>query len=121
MKDEEDRKRRRRTLVLIGVAAALTLGVSAWLRQRGRTPEPPLVDLEGIEPEVAQVIRSEIDTVRRQRRSGAAWGRLGQVLRAHGFDEEAVVCWRHAERFDDQEPRWPYYRGVGLLMPGDNA
>src|SRR5437764_5279930 len=101
MKDEEDRRRRRRTLVLIVVAAALILGGAAWLWQRGRTPEPPLVDLEGIEPEVAQVIRNEIDAVRRQGRSGPAWGRLGQVLRAHGFDEEAVACWRHAERFDD--------------------
>ncbi len=97
------------------------VGGSAWLWQRGRTPEPPLVDLDGIEPEVAGMIRHEIEAVRRQGRSGPAWGRLGQVLRAHGFDEEAVACWRHAERFDDQEPRWPYYRGVVLLMQGDNA
>jgi tetratricopeptide (TPR) repeat protein len=103
------------------VAAVLILGVSAWLWQRGRTPQPPRVDLDGIEDEVAQLIGNEIDAVRRQGRSGPAWGRLGQVLRAHGFDEEAVACWRHAERFDDQEPRWPYYRGVVLLMQGDNS
>jgi tetratricopeptide (TPR) repeat protein len=111
----------RRNLVLLVVAAVLILGVAAWLWQRGGAAEPPLVDLDGIEPEVAQAIRNEIDAVRRQGRSGPAWGRLGQVLRAHGFDEEAVTCWRHAERFDDQEPRWPYYRGVVLLMQGDNS
>jgi tetratricopeptide (TPR) repeat protein len=111
----------RRNLVLFVLAAALILGLCAWLWQRGRTPEPPLVDLDGIEPEVAQAIRHEMDSVRRQGRSGQAWGRLGQMLRAHGFDAEAVACWRHAERFDDQEPRWPYYRGVVLLMQGDNV
>jgi tetratricopeptide (TPR) repeat protein len=111
----------RRTLVLLVVTVALILGVSAWLWHRGRTPDPPLVDLDHIEPEVAQALRTEIDAVRRDARSGPAWGRLGQVLRSHGFDEEAVACWRYSERFDDQEPRWPYYRGVVLLMQGDNS
>jgi tetratricopeptide (TPR) repeat protein len=110
-----------RRKILLLAATVLILGVAAWLWQRGRAPQPPPVELEGVEPEVALVIRNEIDTVRRQPRSGPAWGRLGQVLRAHGFDEQAVDCWRHAERFDDQEPRWPYYRGVVLLMTGDNS
>ena len=43
------------------------------------------------------------------------------MLRAHGFDEQAVECWRRAKHFDDEEPRWPYYRGVVLLMQGDNS
>jgi tetratricopeptide (TPR) repeat protein len=108
-------------LILLLAAAVAVAGAGAWLAQRGRVPGPPRVDLGGVEPEVARAIRDQIDAVRREGRSGPAWGRLGQVLRAHGFDEQAVACWAHAERFDAQEPRWPYYRGVVLLMQGDNS
>jgi tetratricopeptide (TPR) repeat protein len=109
-----------RWVIAISLPAALALGLAGWLWQRGPTPEPPAVPLEGAEPRVAQLIQAESAAVRQQPRSGPTWGRLGQVLRVHGFDQQAVTCWVQAERFDADEPRWPYYRGVVLLMLGDN-
>jgi tetratricopeptide (TPR) repeat protein len=109
-----------RYLVIV-LAVVLALGAGWWFWQREPAVPPPEVPLEDAEPRVAEVIRGEMDTVRRQPRSGPAWGRLGQVLRAHGFDEQAVACWAQAERFDKDEPRWPYYRGLVLLLTGDNS
>src|SRR4029077_8339621 len=86
------------------------LGVAAWLWQRGPAPDPPEAPLAGVGPRVAELIREQGNQVRGPARAGAAWGRLGQVYRVHGFDEQAVACWTQAERFDSREPRWPYYR-----------
>jgi tetratricopeptide (TPR) repeat protein len=102
--------------LLVGAVLLLAAG---WWWQRERTALPPSVPFEGVEPQVALAIERETEKVRQQPRSGVAWGRLGQVLRAHGFDEQAVACWAQAERFDKREPRWPYYRGVVLLMLGE--
>jgi tetratricopeptide (TPR) repeat protein len=49
-------------------------------------------------------------------RSGRAWGKLGQVLRAHAYHAEANHCFAIAAGLDPGEPRWPYLHGVQLLF-----
>jgi len=53
--------------------------------------------------------------VRRQPRSGKAWGELGMALIANGFPKQALTCLANARRFDPQDPRWPYWQGATLL------
>jgi tetratricopeptide (TPR) repeat protein len=38
------------------------------------------------------------------------------VLRAHDLGEEANLCFQEAERLDAREPRWPYLRGLTLVL-----
>jgi tetratricopeptide (TPR) repeat protein len=59
--------------------------------------------------------------VRWEPHSAAAWGRLGQLLRAHGYVPESNVCFAHAERLDPDDPRWPYLRGTGLQSDDPEA
>ena len=40
--------------------------------------------------------------------AGPAWGRLGMVLHAHVFADEAQACYAEAARLDPADPRWPY-------------
>src|SRR5262249_16136901 len=67
---------------------------------------------------VRSVIESAREAVSRAPDSAATWGRLGKVLAAHGFNEQAVRCFTEAERLDPHELRWPYYRGA-FLPQGD--
>ncbi len=99
-------------LVLLAASAAL-----AWRLTRGApAPSPPPIDLTGVEPAVAATVDQALAAVRREPRSGVAWGRLGKVLHANGFSAEAEACYAHAERFEPAEPRWPYLRGTRVVL-----
>ncbi len=95
---------------IVALAALAGVGLYGWLRFT--TPAPPEVNLSDVEPAVAQAIEAATAKVRQNGRSGAAWGELGQVLLAHEFDGPADVCFVQAEKFDPNQPRWPYYRGL---------
>jgi tetratricopeptide (TPR) repeat protein len=107
----------------LGVLALGVLGLGSWLwlRPREVPPAPPEVDLAGADPEVVEVLTRARGRVAAGPRSGAAWGRLGQLLRAHGYGAEANTCLAEAERLDPTEPRWPYLRGLTLVLTDPGA
>lgn len=45
----------------------------------------------------------------------AAYGDLGRLFLAVGFDEEAVSCYLHAQAAAPADPRWPYLLGHAYL------
>jgi tetratricopeptide (TPR) repeat protein len=98
-------------LVLLGGAA----GAMATWWWRGPTPQPPELALDGCEPAVARAIEAARAGVTREPRSGAAWGKLGRLLLVHDQAKAAVPCFAYAERFDPDNPRWPYCRALVLL------
>jgi cytochrome c-type biogenesis protein CcmH/NrfG len=107
------------TAAVVAVAVVLVLGLGAWFRLRippAAPPAPPAPDLAGADPEVKEVIEAARDKVHKQPTSARAWGLLGMVLRAHDFGAEANVCFEQAERLDPADPRWPYLRGLTLVM-----
>jgi tetratricopeptide (TPR) repeat protein len=89
----------------------------AWLA----APGPPPVSFADVDPAVAEAV----ETARRDAwwspHSAAAWGRLGQVLRAHGFRAESNACLARAERLDPNDPRWPYLQGHSLQLEDAEA
>lgn len=107
---------RRRFLLLAALVVLLAAGGWAWFAFRARPPEPPTVDLSGADPEAAEAITTALAEVRSRPRSGTSWGRLGMLLRAHGFGTEANVCFAKAERLDPTEARWPYLQGLTLVL-----
>jgi tetratricopeptide (TPR) repeat protein len=114
----------RASKLLLGLALAAALGAGGWFGWRWyTTPPPPDVPREGVSKELAPVLDEAHQAVLRQPRSGAAWGKLGMVLAANGYDPQAVRCFEQAERLDADDPRWPYLRGVRLLSgrPGEGV
>ena len=67
------------------------------------------------DPIVAAQIGEGFDALRKSPRSGESWGKLGMILHAYLFNDEARVCFANAQRLDPTEPRWPYFEGVILL------
>jgi tetratricopeptide (TPR) repeat protein len=67
---------------------------------------------------VAEVMRTALDEVRRAPRSGVAWGKLAMAAAVNGYQDEALACLIQAERFDPDDPRWPYLRANTLLISG---
>jgi tetratricopeptide (TPR) repeat protein len=114
---------RRRWALLGGVATAVlaAAGAGGYYLLRPAPPPVPAVDLSTADPEVAAAVTAAIDAVKADPRNGAAWGKLGMVLRAHDFDTQSVEALRAAERFDPDEPRWPYLQGLTLVLYDPDA
>jgi len=108
-----------RVLVLLPVALtifalAVVGGYYGFLRRYNGPPTPPEIDLTDADKPVADAIQKALAAVHEKPRSAETWGKLGQVLRAHAFFEEANICFAQAERFDANDPRWPYLQGLYL-------
>jgi tetratricopeptide (TPR) repeat protein len=104
-----------RKLVTAGVALLILAGLLAAYFWRGRTViQPPLVNLQGVEPAVVAAIGESRASVLRSPNSADAWGRLGMVLLAHQFREDARVCFAQAEQLNPREVRWPYFQALIL-------
>jgi tetratricopeptide (TPR) repeat protein len=98
-------------LLPLGIGVVLWFGYSHFVR---RSPQFPVAPNHS-DPIVAAQIAQSFDAVQKSPRSGQSWGKLGMVLHAYLFDEEAWVCFANAQRFDHEEPRWPYFEGIILL------
>src|SRR5262249_53425502 len=49
-------------------------------------------------------------------KSGRSWGHLGIVLFAQDMYTESAGCFAEAERLDPSDVRWPYFRGLALIL-----
>src|SRR5262249_39712413 len=107
-------RRRRLRVFLLGAATLAVLALGWFLWGWATAPAPPAVSLAGADPAVARAIEAARRAVWWKPRSAAAWGRLGQLLRAHGAVPESNRCFAQAERLDPGDPRWPYLQGTGL-------
>jgi tetratricopeptide (TPR) repeat protein len=117
-------RRRRRVLLSALLLGAILAGVGAavyFVRFHNPPPEPPDAPNNENDPAVAVAVRLARERVLKEPRSGAAWGELGEVFLANELEAEANVCFTQAERFDPNNPRWPYFLGGPSLNQGDRA
>src|SRR5687768_16487634 len=70
----------------------------------------PEIALANMDPVVAQQISNAVAEVRHAPDSGAAWGRLGLILKAAGMDSKAQESFVRAEKLEPTNPRWPYFQ-----------
>lgn len=106
-------------LVCAAALCALALAWSFWGWYSA--PAPPAVSFAETDPAVVEAIEGARRTVWRSPRSAPAWGRLGQLLRAHNYLAESNVCFTQAERLDPGDPRWPYVQGLNLQRDDPEA
>ncbi len=111
-------KRRRLALAALGllVAALVVIRVYWW----PTIIDPPVLDLDGIDPAVRRAIEERLDAVRKTPRSADAWGTLAIVLDNNQF-EQALKCFEQAERLDATDPRWPHLQGIAHLRSDPEA
>jgi tetratricopeptide (TPR) repeat protein len=74
-----------------------------------------------VDPAVLRLVVAARTAVGEAPRSAEAWGRLGKVLLAHGFSDQAMICFDQAERLDPREPRWPLHQGTTLSQGDPDA
>ena len=92
----------------------MLVGWRVWWRSA--PPAIPAINLQGVDPKIASAIEAARHKVEGAPGSAATWGELGLLLRAHDYGAEANECFAQAEKLDPKDPRWPYQRGVVLLI-----
>jgi tetratricopeptide (TPR) repeat protein len=117
-------RRSRRLVLLVSLIVCFlvlgpALGWYAW--RRYTAPAPPEVALTEDDPELAAAVEAARSQVRREPYSAAAWGRLGEVLRAAEYRDQAAGCFAQARRLDPTSVRWPYLQGEALQQRDPDA
>ena len=90
-------------VMVLAVAGA---AVGWWWYNAAPPPAPPMPrNIE--ETEVREAIEAARAGVLQEPRSAGAWGRLGMMLLAHLFSEDADRCFAEAARLDPSDARSP--------------
>jgi tetratricopeptide (TPR) repeat protein len=105
-------------LLLLLLAAALLVGAAAggYFAWRPRKPALPPIPAEGLDAEVAAAVAEARAGVEARPKSAAAWGHLGMVLFAQDMYVPCVPVLAEAQRLGPDNPRWPYFRGLALIL-----
>lgn len=99
--------------VLLASLALIAIGV-AIARSPGSGSDQPSVDLGCASAGVVRAVSEASADVTSRPDSAEAWGALGSVYLAHGFDAAAYDCLDRAGRLDATDPRWPHLIGCAL-------
>ena len=75
-------------------------------------------DLSGLESAVAAQISEMQRLLSAQTADAKAYGDLGQVYLAYGFNDAAADCFANAAALDPRDPRWPYLLGAAHQAAG---
>jgi tetratricopeptide (TPR) repeat protein len=108
-------------LAIGSVIALAVVGPGWYLWAWCTAAAPPVVSSVGVDAAVADAIEAARREVWWQPHSAAAWGRLGQVLFAHGYESESHRCFAQAQQLDPNNPRWPYLLGLGQQIEDPEA
>jgi tetratricopeptide (TPR) repeat protein len=111
---------RKLRLLVVAVLLLVSGGVGAYLFWRPRPVAIPPIATDGLDTEVIRAIDEARRAVEAQPRSAAAWGRLGMVLFAQDMYADCIAILTEAERLDPKEARWPYFRGLAVILLDPN-
>ena len=124
-------------LAIALVAASASAGSDGCAAQNGPSRpansqvdliEVPQPDLAGVDAPVKDQIRASQKALAAamaqsdapRARLTAAFGKLGQIYQAYGFDDAALACYTNASRLDSQPFQWFYFLGYLRHKNGDS-
>jgi tetratricopeptide (TPR) repeat protein len=123
-------------LLVLALAVAMSSANSFTAAQElsGQSADPkvdlneiPQPDLAGVDQPVQEQIRASraalAATLARSNASSTekatAFGTLGEIYQAYGFNEAALASYQNAARLEPQSFRWQYYAGYLHQLDGD--
>ena len=97
-------------LVAVGASAA-TWFISQNLNSTPKVPKP---DFTTANSNVALATAQLLKAVEDKPNSADVWGQYGEILMAHEWNSEALICFDQAAKLNPKEMRWPYLAAILL-------
>jgi tetratricopeptide (TPR) repeat protein len=107
-----------RIIIVIGVAGIVGLAV---LWKQPSLIEPPRPQrIESLDPDLVDLINSQVSNVAAHPHNANHWGDLGLLYEANEIWNAAVECFQKAAQLDSSQPVWPYHQCLAYRK-GSNA
>jgi len=107
-------RRRVVPICLLGVALVLGCGGPSV-----DIEEPPTMDLDAFDPDVAEMLRAQVQRVKQDPGNAELRARLGMAYEANEIIGSARAAYEQATRLDAGEPRWWYHLARTRATQGD--
>jgi len=78
------------------------------------TPKIPKPDFTTANSNVVIATAQLLKAVEDKPKSADAWGQYGEILMAHEWNAEALICFEQAANINPKEMRWPYLAAILL-------
>jgi tetratricopeptide (TPR) repeat protein len=102
-------------LVLLLIVAVIASASLWWISQIvNATPKVPKPDFTTANSNVAIATAQLLKAVEEKPNSAGAWGQYGEILMAHEWNSEALICFDQAAKLNPKEMRWPYLAAILL-------
>lgn len=98
-------------LLVAGGASAAIWFISQNLNSTPKVPKP---DFTTANSNVALATAQLLKAVEDKPNSADAWGEYGEILMAHEWNSEALICFDQAAKLNPKEMRWPYLAAILL-------
>jgi len=101
----------------IAILTLVTLGIIVtWsaAKRSSTATDIPKPDVTQANPNVAIATSQLQKKVYENAKSDVAWGQYGEILMAHEWNSEALICFREAAKLNSREMRWPYFAAILL-------
>ncbi len=105
-----------------GAMAVMVVAIGVWwsLDRTPPPPPPPTLDLEGLDPRMAERVRAALRAATEEP-SAASYGRLGLTYHAHRYVALAQESYRIASELDPEVADWHYYLGLLAAERGETT
>lgn len=108
-------------VLALAIGLALCLLYQPWKLLRYGSATPPLPASSDLEEPLSERIQARLAAVREHPYDATAWGQLGEAYDVHQIFPQAIVCYERAQLLAPNEPRWPYWLGIGQRVGNQGA
>jgi tetratricopeptide (TPR) repeat protein len=100
--------------LVIGILAIVFLYAGYRYKFSSNTASKSVIDLSGMEPQVAEKIRSLQQQVADNPDNAQTCGKLAMTLDVHGLNSESIPYYQKATELDPKDFRWVYLCAIAL-------
>jgi tetratricopeptide (TPR) repeat protein len=99
---------------VIGIVVIVLIFAGYACKNSNNTVSKPVINLSGMEPQVAEKIRKLQKEVEDNPKNAQTCGKLAMTLDVHGLNAESIPYYQKAAELDSKDFRWTYFCAIAM-------